>query len=83
MPQTVFERVEKKYLLTPLQAAQLQSLLQGHLVPDEYGPSTVCSLYADTADYLLIRRSVEKPAYKEKLRLRTYGVPWPGQLPVF
>lgn len=77
MPQTVFERVEKKYLLTPRQAAQLQSLLQGHLA------STVCSLYADTADYLLIRRSVEKPAYKEKLRLRTYGVPWPGQLPVF
>lgn len=75
MPQTVFERVEKKYLLTPRQAAQLQSLLQGHLVPDEYGPSTVCSLYADTADYLLIRRSAEKPAYKEKLRLRTYGVP--------
>lgn len=47
MPQTVFERVEKKYLLTPLQAAQLQSLLQGHLVPDEYGTSTVCSLFVN------------------------------------
>lgn len=75
MPQTVFERVEKKYLLTPLQCSSLLEHLRGRLVPDEFGLSTVCSLYADTPDFLLIRRSLEKPAYKEKLRLRTYELP--------
>ena len=44
-------------------------------MPDRYGWSTICSLYYDTADYELIRRSLYKPEYKEKLRLRSYGVP--------
>ena len=40
---------------------------------DEYGRSTICNLYYDTPDYLLIRRSIEKPVYKEKLRIRSYS----------
>ena len=43
--------------------------------PDEYGHSTICNIYFDTPNYLLARLSGEKPVYKEKLRLRTYGVP--------
>ena len=42
---------------------------------DEYGKSTICNIYFDTPDFLLIRRSIEKPVYKEKLRLRSYGTP--------
>lgn len=41
--------------------------------PDEYGESTICNLYYDTPDFRLIRRSLERPVYKEKLRLRSYG----------
>ena len=71
----VFERVERKYLLTPAQYEGLMRILPEYMRADQYGESTVCSLYLDTADSLLIRRSTEKPPYKEKLRMRSYGVP--------
>lgn len=77
-----FRRVEKKYLMTRDQFEQLQEALKPYLVPDDYPVSTICNLYYDTSDYLLIRRSIEKPNYKEKFRLRSYGVPEPGS-PVF
>lgn len=76
--QTVFERYELKYLLTAAQRDALLASLGERLVPDHFGHSTVCSVYYDTPDYYLIRRSLEKPAYKEKLRLRTYGVGAPS-----
>ena len=50
-------------------------MLKVKAVPDKYGKSTVCSIYYDTPDKRLIRASIEKPVYKEKLRLRSYGVP--------
>ena len=76
--QLVFERIEKKYLLTPAQLEQLRPLLQQHLQQDAYGRHTIASLYYDTPDYRLIRASLEKPVYKEKLRLRSYGTPQSG-----
>lgn len=48
------------------------------MVPDEHGESVICNLYYDTPDYRLIRASLEKPVYKEKLRLRSYGTAQPG-----
>ena len=39
---------------------------------DKYGRTSIRNLYYDTDTYLLIRRSIEKPAYKEKLRIRSY-----------
>ena len=42
---------------------------------DEYGWSTICNIYFDTPSYDMIRRSLDKPLYKEKLRLRSYGIP--------
>ena len=45
------------------------------LVKDRYGAYTICNIYYDTPDYRLIRASLEKPVYKEKLRVRSYGVP--------
>lgn len=71
--QGVFERYEKKYLLTPGQYRALRQEMEGRTEPDQYGRSTVCSVYFDTPSYRLIRRSLEKPGYKEKLRLRSYG----------
>ena len=71
----VFERVERKFLLTPAQYAGPMRTLPEYMQADQYGESTILSLYLDTEDSLLIRRSLEKPVYKEKLRLRSYGVP--------
>jgi len=73
--QYTFQRVEKKYFLTPAQYEMLRPVLEKHTKPDEFGPSTVYSLYCDTDDYGLIRHSEGRPVYKEKLRLRSYGVP--------
>ena len=77
MSETVFtfKRFEKKYLLSAEQFAALWERMAPHLEPDEYPRSTVCSIYYDTADYGLIRHSLDAPVYKEKLRLRSYNVP--------
>ena len=40
---------------------------------DKYGRSSIRNIYFDTDNYRLIRRSIEKPAYKEKLRIRSYS----------
>ena len=70
-----FKRYEKKYLLSAEAFGRLWPKLSGRLEEDEYPRSTVCSLYYDTGDYTLIRRSLDRPVYKEKLRLRSYGAP--------
>lgn len=72
-PQGVFERMEKKYMLSPEQFDIVQKALSEHMQLDQYGLSTICSIYFDTENRDLIRRSIEKPIYKEKLRLRCYG----------
>ena len=76
--QSCFERYEKKYLLTIAQQQFLLHEMQPHLQQDQYGAYTICNLYYDTEDYQLIRTSLEKPIYKEKLRVRSYGVPENG-----
>ncbi|MBO4338454.1 MAG: polyphosphate polymerase domain-containing protein [Clostridia bacterium] len=70
-----FERYEKKYFLTPAQYKLLKERLNGFIKADEYPTYTLCNIYYDTDDYRLIRASLEKPMYKEKLRVRSYGVP--------
>ena len=73
-----FARYEQKYFLTPQQQAALLACIAPHVLRDVYGRYTICSLYYDTDDWRLIRASLEKPAYKEKLRVRSYGVPTDG-----
>jgi len=70
--QTVFKRYELKYTLTKAQKQQLLAEISPHITRDRYGRTTVRNLYYDTDDYRLIRHSLEKPVYKEKLRLRSY-----------
>lgn len=84
MQETVltFKRYEKKYLLSAARYEALWARMREHLVPDRFFESTVCSIYYDSADFALIRHSLERPVYKEKLRLRSYGVPGPDD-PVF
>lgn len=71
--QTVFKRYELKYLLTQAQKETALRAMQPYMTLDKYGRTTIRNLYYDTDSYLLIRRSIEKPAYKEKLRLRSYS----------
>ena len=73
--QFCFKRYEKKYMLTPYQYAKILEGVQDRMRPDEFGRYTICNLYYDTDDFRLIRTSLEKPVYKEKLRMRSYGVP--------
>ena len=69
----IFKRIEKKYLLSQARYEALFQRIGAHLEPDEYGRSTVMSLYLDTPDRRIIRNSIEAVDYKEKLRLRSYG----------
>ena len=72
-----FKRYEKKSLLTAAQYERIRARLDAYIEPDEFFSSTVCSLYYDTGDFELIRRSIDAPVYKEKLRVRAYNVPAP------
>ncbi len=67
---TVFKRYEIKFLVSKEQKNMLEDIFMEKMVPDEYGKSSICNLYYDTPTYRLIRKSLEKPAYKEKMRLR-------------
>ena len=70
-----FQRKEKKYLLTEECCQQLRRLLATKMIEDQYGLHTIASIYYDTADFEMIRKSLEKPTYREKFRLRSYGTP--------
>ena len=71
--QAIFKRYEIKYMLTRQQKALLLKVMAPYMALDQFGRTTICNLYFDTDSYRLIRRSIEKPAYKEKLRVRSYG----------
>ena len=73
--QEIFQRVEQKYILTKEQKEQFIQTVKEHLIDDEYGPSTICNIYFDNENNDLIRTSIDKPAYKEKVRLRSYNTP--------
>ena len=74
-PQSCFKRCEKKYLLSPAQYEAVKRGMAPWMKPDAHPSYTICNVYYDTEHYDLIRASLEKPVYKEKLRLRSYGVP--------
>lgn len=71
----VFQRIEKKYVVSEKKFNLLIKQIKPYMTVDKYGLHTICNIYYDTEAYDLIRNSIEKPVYKEKLRLRSYGVP--------
>ncbi|MDF2819851.1 MAG: hypothetical protein K0R15_292 [Clostridiales bacterium] len=78
--QGTFKRYEVKYLLSEKKYKLLKQRLQDKLEIDNFGKTIICNIYFDTPDNLLIRTSLEKPIYKEKLRLRSYGIPSEGDM---
>ncbi|MCR5636108.1 MAG: polyphosphate polymerase domain-containing protein [Clostridiales bacterium] len=72
-PIAVMKRYELKYVLSEEQTAFLKEGIKGDMRPDSYGLTTITSLYYDTPDHRLIRESLDKPDFKEKIRLRSYG----------
>ena len=81
-PIVVMQRYELKYLLTAQQTERLLRKLEGRMVLDRYGRTSIASLYYDTPDSRLIRASLDKPKFKEKMRLRSYGMASPDS-PVY
>ena len=70
--QAVFKRYEVKYMLTRQQKDILLKAMEPYMKQDSYGHTTIRNIYFDTDNYRLVRRSIEKPIYKEKLRIRSY-----------
>lgn len=70
-----FVRNEKKYRLNQDTYLALRERIGERMQEDQYGWDLICSMYYDTEHSDLIRRSIEKPVYKEKMRIRSYGVP--------
>lgn len=75
----VFNRYEHKYLINGEVYKKVLGVMDGHMVLDRYNtdhkPYTIANIYYDTKDDYLITSSLSSPIYKEKLRLRSYGVP--------
>lgn len=76
----VMKRYELKYLLSKEQLEYFVEQISQYMKVDKYGLTSIASIYFDTPDYRLINKSIEKPKYKEKLRLRGYGLVEPGQI---
>ncbi len=74
MSKNVFNRKEIKYIITQQQKQELIDYMKGFMQKDKYSDNHVISVYVDTPNNALIRRSMEKPVYKEKMRIRSYGV---------
>ena len=69
-----FRRVEEKYILSELEYKKLIKKISKYLTQDKYPKYTICSIYFDNDNYDLVIKSIEKPIYKEKVRIRSYGV---------
>lgn len=78
--QNIFQRHEMKYLLSSRQKEQMLEALKPHMRTDRYGHTCIRNIYFDTDNYRLIRRSLEKPVYKEKLRVRSYQAAEPEDM---
>ena len=70
-----FRRVEKKYILTKNQYLEIKKNIEEKTIEDFHGKSTICNVYYDSPDFRLIRNSITKPVYKDKIRVRSYNTP--------
>lgn len=70
--QSIFQRYEMKYMISVEQKERILERMKPYMELDEYGRTVIRNIYYDTENHRLIRRSLERPVYKEKLRIRSY-----------
>lgn len=70
--QAVFKRYEMKYMMTRKQQKAVLEAMLPYMRLDNFGHTQIRNIYFDTDNFRLVRRSIEKPSYKEKLRIRSY-----------
>ena len=70
--QTIFERYELKFLITEKQKEKILATMKEYMAIDQYGRTTIRNIYYDTESFRLVRHSIDRPIYKEKLRIRSY-----------
>lgn len=75
MYENIFNRVEQKYIITEKEKNKLIKQIKKNIVKDVYFESLICNVYFDDTNNRLIINSLEKPLYKDKIRVRSYGVP--------
>ena len=75
MAQEIFNRIEKKYMLYQDGYQKLMKELGPYITLNSFGHQTICNLYFDNSTYEIARNSISKPVYKEKIRVRSYGIP--------
>ena len=75
MYENIFKRVEEKYLLSKEQYEKLFENINKYIEKDKYFETTICNIYFDNKNDELINNSMDKPIYKHKVRLRSYGIP--------
>ena len=73
MDEKIFDRIEKKYLLTREQEQKVLKVIKDNMTEDKYFKSEVFNIYFDNDNFDTIIKSIESPAFKEKLRARSYG----------
>lgn len=73
--QSTFKRCELKYMLEDSTYRQFKERISDYFIEDHFGRTKICNIYFDTPEHIMVKRSLEKPIYKEKLRLRSYGIP--------
>jgi SPX domain protein involved in polyphosphate accumulation len=87
MIKPIFNRYERKYIVTSEQKNELIQFFKDYLIFDPYsidGKSyTIYSVYFDTQDFGVIRNSISKPKFKDKLRMRSYTCPVKPQDMIF
>jgi hypothetical protein len=87
MSTPIFNRYERKYMINKKQKDELVEFIKNYLIEDPYsinGQSyQIFNIYFDTTDFSIIRNSISKPVYKDKLRLRAYKCPIQGDDIVF
>ena len=70
---SVISRYEVKYCISFDTYHNLMNSINEYLVRDKYYYETIYNLYFDNDYFELINNSIDKPIYKEKIRLRSYS----------
>ena len=71
----IFRRIEKKYIVSKKQYIKIKEKIKENMNEDKFGKSKICNIYFDTDKYDLIKHSITKPNFKDKVRLRSYNIP--------